>query len=56
MHIYESFDACVLNCAVFNAMRSTITRRFHMEILLKTPAARGVWGGAVLVVYGAVLC
>ena len=37
MHIYESLDACVLNCVVFNAMRSTVTRRFHMEILLKKP-------------------
>ena len=37
MHIYESLDACVLNYVVFNAMRSTITRRFHIEILLKQP-------------------
>ena len=38
MHIYESFDACVLNCVVFDAMRSTIIGMcgVHPEFFLNT--------------------
>ena len=35
MNVYESFGAHILNCVLFHAVRYIITRRFHMEILLK---------------------